>query len=174
MKELNQTQSQTFKEDLYGSVLTICGMPNRNGGSSTSDTGSAVLLRDGWSDAEARAKDSENVFKRSEKKMLKLVLRICRDLGGLTLRLCDIDMKFTRRNYEAIQSKSQVLISMLQEPKIHPQLAFQHSGMFSDAESAYAMSKKHYEEQQEQEAHQSPMNQSLDSDPIEDVNSDNE
>lgn len=174
VKELNQTQSQTFKEDLYGSVLTICGMPNRNGGSSTSDTGSAVLLRDGWSDAEARAKDSENVFKRSEKKMLKLVLRICRDLGGLTLRLCDIDMKFTRRNYEAIQSKSQVLISMLQEPKIHPQLAFQHSGMFSDAESAYAMSKKHYEEQQEKESNQSPMNQSLDSDPIEGVNSDNE
>lgn len=147
--ELNQTQSQTLKEDYYNALLTICGMPNRNGGSSTSDTGSAVLLRDGWSDAEARAKDSENVFKRAEKKMLKLVLRICRDLGESTLRLKDIEMKFTRRNYEAIQSKSQVLISMLQEPKIHPQLAFQHSGMFSDAEAAYSMSMKYYEEQQE-------------------------
>lgn len=148
--ELNQTQSQTLKEDIYSAVLTICGMPNRNGGSSTSDTGSAVLLRDGWSDAEARAKDSENVFKRSEKKMLKLVLRICRDMGsdesGLYLR--DIEMKFTRRNYENIQSKSQVLISMLKEPKIHPQLAFQHSGMFSDAEAAYKMSKEYYDEQQ--------------------------
>ena len=146
--ELNQVQSQTLKEDIYNAVLTICGMPNRNGGTSTSDTGSAVLLRDGWSDAEARAKDSENVFKRSEKKMLKLVLRICRDLGDIDLYLRDIDMKFTRRNYEAIQSKSQVLISMLQEPKIHPQLAFQHSGMFSDSESAYTMSMKYYEEQQ--------------------------
>lgn len=158
VKELNQTQSQTFKEDLYSAVLTICGMPNRNGGSSTSDTGSAVLLRDGWSDAEARAKDSENVFKRAEKKMLGLVLRICRVLGRLTLRLCDIDMKFTRRNYEAIQSKSQVLISMLQEPKIHPQLAFQHSGMFSDAESAYTMSMKYYEEQQAKAEEQLPNN----------------
>ena len=80
--------------------------------------------------------------------MLKLVLRICRDLGNVNLYLKDIDMKFTRRNYEAIQSKSQVLISMLQEPKIHPQLAFQHSGMFSDSESAYTMSMKYYEEQQ--------------------------
>lgn len=106
-------------------------------------------MRDGWSDAEARAKDSENVFKRSEKQMLKLVLKICRDLGESTLKLRDIDMKFTRRNYEAIQSKSQVLISMLQEPKIHPQLAFQHSGMFSDAESAYSMSMKYYEEQKD-------------------------
>lgn len=149
--ELNQTQSQTLKDDYYNAMLTICGMPNRNGSSSTSDTGSAVVLRDGWSDAEARAKDSENVFKRSEKKMLKLVLRICRDLGEnpLNIKLKDIDMKFTRRNYENIQSKSQVLDIMLKNPKIHPQLAFQHSGMFSDAESAYTMSMKYYEEQQE-------------------------
>lgn len=169
--ELNQTQSQTLKDDYYNAMLTICGMPNRNGGSSTSDTGSAVLLRDGWSDAEARAKDSENVFKRAEKKMLKLVLRICRDLGESTLRLKDIDMKFTRRNYEAIQSKSQVLISMLQEPKIHPQLAFQHSGMFSDAESAYTMSMKYYEEQQQKAVE---LVQNANTDKSEDDNSDNE
>lgn len=146
--ELNQSQSQTLKDDIYQSVLTICGMPNRNGGSSTSDTGSAVIMRDGWSDAEARAKDSENVFKKSEKKMLKLVLRICRELADMDLYLKDIEMKFTRRNYENIQSKSQVLISMLQEPKIHPQLAFQHSGLFSDSESAYTMSMEYYEKQQ--------------------------
>lgn len=162
VKELNQTQSQTFKEDLYSAVLTICGMPNRNGGSSTSDTGSAVLLRDGWSDAEARAKDSENVFKRAEKQMLKLVLRICRDIGGLTLKLSDIDMKFTRRNYENIQSKAQVLDTMLSNPKIHPQLAFQHSGMFSDAESAYSMSMKYYEEQQEKAAQLAEKTQPVD------------
>ena len=145
---LNQSESQTFKQDVYNAVLTICGMPSRNGGASTSDTGAAVLLRDGWSDAEARAKDSENIFKRSEKQMLKLVLRICRDLtSDVNLRLSDIDMKFTRRNYEAIQSKTQVLISMLQEPKIHPQLAFLHCGIFPDADSAYSMSMKYYEEQ---------------------------
>lgn len=146
--ELNQDQTQTLVDYMYQTVLTICGMPNRNGGTSTSDTGSAVLLRDGWSLAEARAKDSENVFKRSEKQMLKLVLRICRDLGKLDLRLSDISLKFTRRNYEAIQSKSQVLISMLREPKIHPQLAFESSGLFIDSESAYSLSMKYYEEEQ--------------------------
>jgi len=150
--ELNQDQSQTLKDDCYNAILTICGMPNRNGGSSTSDTGAAVLLRDGWSLAEARAKDSEHMFKRSEKKMLKLVLRICRGLGDVKLFLKDIDMKFTRRNYEAIQSKSQVLVSMLQQPKIHPLLAFAHSGMFTDPEGAYALSMKYYEEQQAKQA----------------------
>lgn len=156
VKELNQSQTQTLKDDLYSAILTICGIPNRNGGSSTSDTGAAVLLRDGWSLAEARAKDSEHMFKKSEKKMLKLVLRICRDLGDINLRLKDIDMKFTRRNYEAIQSKSQVLVSMLQQPKIHPMLAFSHCGMFTDPESAYAISMAHYEEEQKKQAQQNP------------------
>ena len=145
--ELNQQQTQTLKDDAYQAVLTICGMPNRNGGSSTSDTGSAVLLRDGWSLAESRAKDSELMFKRSEKEVLKLVLKLCNGLADLDLRLKDIDMKFTRRNYDNIQSKSQVLVSMLQQPKIHPLLAFTHCGLFSDPESAYTMSNEYHEEQ---------------------------
>ena len=145
--ELNQQQTQTLKDDAYQAVLTICGMPNRNGGSSTSDTGSAVLLRDGWSLAESRAKDSELMFKRSEKEVLRLVLKLCSGLADLDLKLKDIDMKFTRRNYDNIQSKSQVLVSMLQQPKIHPRLAFTHCGLFSDPESAYTMSNDYHEEQ---------------------------
>ena len=146
VKELNQQQTQTFKEDLYNSVLTICGIPNRNGGNSTSDTGAAVLLRDGWSLAEARAKDSEHMFKKAEKKMLKLVLAICGRATDIDLRLSEIDLQFTRRNYENIQSKSQVLVSMLQQEKIHPLLAFQHCGLFVDPENAYIMSTQYYEE----------------------------
>ena len=150
--ELNQGQMQTLVDYLYQTVLTICGMPNRNGGSSTSDTGSAVLLRDGWSLAEARAKDSELMFKRAEQNMLKLILKICRDTVGVpeelnSLRLKDIALQFTRRNYEAIQSKSQVLVSMLQQPKIHPRLAFESSGLFIDPERAYSISMEYNKEQ---------------------------
>lgn len=154
--ELNQGQIQTLVDYLYQTVLTICGMPNRNGGSSTSDTGSAVLLRDGWSLAEARAKDSELMFKQAEKNMLKLILKICKDSKGVpeelnSLRLKDIALQFTRRNYEAIQSKSQVLVSMLQQPKIHPRLAFESSGLFIDPERAYSISMEYYDEQSKTE-----------------------
>ena len=82
--------------------------------------------------------------------MLKMVLRIVKELAGVELKLSDIDMKFTRRNYENIQSKSQVLTTMLSNPKIHPKLAFEHCGMFSDAESAYKESEKYYAEVMEQ------------------------
>ena len=148
--ELNQQQTQTLKEDIYKAILSICGLPSMSDGStSDSSNNGAVVLKNGWQGAETRAKDSELMFKRSEKEVLKLVLKLCDGLADLKLRLKDIDMKFTRRNYDNILSKSQVLVSMLQQPKIHPLLAFTHCGMFSDPESAYTMSNDYYEEQME-------------------------
>ena len=146
--ELNQQQTQTLKDDIYKAILSICGLPSMSDGStSDSSNNGAVILKNGWQGAETRAKDSEMMFKRSEKEVLKLVLKLCDGLADLKLRLKDIDMKFTRRNYDNIQSKSQVLVSMLQQPKIHPLLAFTHCGLFSDPESAYTMSNEYYEEQ---------------------------
>jgi SPP1 family phage portal protein len=146
--ELNQQQTQTLKEDIYKAVLSICGLPSMSDGStSDSSNNGAVILKNGWQGAETRAKDSEMMFKRSEKEVLKLVLKLCDGLADLKLKLKDIDMKFTRRNYDNIQSKSQVLVAMLQQPKVHPLLAFTHCGLFSDPESAYTMSNEYYEEQ---------------------------
>nr|DAG28902.1 MAG TPA: Portal [Caudoviricetes sp.] len=150
--ELNQAQTQTLVDSMYETVLTICGMPNRNGGSSTSDTGSAVIMRDGWSAAEARAKDTEPVFKKSEKEFLKLVLRICRDMGQLSLKLSALEIRFTRRNYENIAQKASVLVTMLGCEKIAPELAFTHSGMFSDPQLAYRMSMDYMAEQEKKAA----------------------
>ena len=148
--ELNQQQTQTLKEDIYKAILSICGLPSMSdGNTSDSSNNGAVILKNGWQGAETRAKDSEMMFKRSEKEVLRLVLKLCDGLADLKLKLKDIDMKFTRRNYDNIQSKSQVLVSMLQQPKIHPLLAFTHCGLFSDPESAYTMSNEYYEEQME-------------------------
>ena len=141
--ELNQTQTQTLKDDLYSAVLTIVGMPNRNGGSSTSDTGQAVYMRDGYAAAETSAKSSENMFRASEIQTLNIVLKICETDGVLKLSPADIETKFTRRNYDAIQSKAQTLTTMLGTEKIHPLLAFTHCGMFSDPEGAYALSEEY-------------------------------
>lgn len=146
--ELNQTGTQTIVDDLKTAYLEICGMPNRNGGSSTSDTGQAVLYRDGFEAAESRAKHSEKVWKRSEREFLRLFLRICRDTTDLNLELHQIKPEFTRKNFANIQSKAQVLNEMLNNSKIHPKLAFQYSGMFTDAEEAYRISMEWYEQQQ--------------------------
>lgn len=147
---LNQGETQTLVDHMYQTVLTICGMPNRNGGTSTSDTGSAVIMRDGWSAAEARAKDSELMFKKSERIFLKLILNICKTLKGMDLKVCNIEIRFTRRNYENILQKAQVLDLMLKNSKIHPRLAFEHCGLFVDSDLAYTLSAEYEEEQEKQ------------------------
>jgi SPP1 family phage portal protein len=145
---LSQADVQTLKEDLVQACFEICGVPNRNGGTSTSDTGSAVVLRDGWQAAEARAKATEEIFKSAEKRSLKIVLRILRDRTGTKLRLSDIVPHFTRRNYDNIASKSQVLLAMLNSPWVHPEVAYASCGMFPDPESAYLQGKAWNEERQ--------------------------
>lgn len=157
VQELNQGHTQTVIDDLYQSVLTICGMPNRNGGSSTSDTGSAVIMRDGWSDAEARAASTEDMFKEAESEFLQLVIYIYNTFCNRSLRPSAVETRFTRRNYENIQAKSQVLTTMLANNKIHPRLAFEYCGMFIDPELAYTESMKYHEEQAQMVAQTEPI-----------------
>ncbi len=149
--ELNQTQTEVLVEHMYNTVLTICNMPNRNGGSSTSDTGKAVQMRDGWSSAKVAVKRTERIFKRSERRMLKILLNICRVIGDIDLQESEIGIRFTRANYEDIQTKAQVLDLLLKNGKVHPSLAFEYSELFTDPATAYAISAKYYEEQQEKQ-----------------------
>lgn len=149
---LNQQENQVLVDHMYNTILTICGMPNRNGGSSTSDTGSAVIMRDGWSAAESRAKDSELWFKLSERRLLKIILNICRVKNKLDIKPSDIDIRFTRRNYDNIAQKSTVLTQMLACEKIHPKLAFQQSGMFADPDQAYTISEDYADKQRDANA----------------------
>jgi SPP1 family phage portal protein len=153
-EQLDQQQTQTLIDYMHQTILDIVGMPNRNGGSSTSDTGAAVQMRDGHSSAESRAKADELMFKEAERQILKVALSIIRSTVGTELKLADVEIRFTRRNYENLQSKAQVLVSLLNCDKIAPSLAFAHCGMFSDAEDAAKMSAEHYEKVKAEQAAQ--------------------
>ena len=139
------------KEDIRRNILTICGMPVQGNGQSISANNGAILIQNGWSQAEARAQASETMFKSAERLMLNLVFKICRTIGkdGVNLRISDIDAKFKRHNYENVQVKAQVLCEMLNTPRVHPKLAFESCGLFSDPENAYLISEEHYKEQLE-------------------------
>ena len=100
-------------------------------------------MQDGWYLAEARAKDTENLFKASERQLIKLCSYICNNTSDLKLDHKDIDVKFTRKNYENIQSKVQVLTMMLQNEKIAPRLAYATSNLFVDSEGAWLESQEY-------------------------------
>jgi len=146
--ELNQTGAQARIDNATDEYLTICGMPNRNGGSSTSDTGQAVIFRDGWSEAESRAKDSEKLFKRSEYQMLRVVLEICKVKGDLDIDLKDIGINFARKSLNNLQSKIQCFNECMASGWVHPEDVYKAFGdVFGDKELAYQRGVKWHEQQ---------------------------
>ena len=150
--DFNQTDQQVLMDSLYEEVLRITGMPSQAmGDTSDSSNNGATIVRNGWYNAEARAKDTEDLWRESEATFLKLVLRICREMMGLKLKSSEVALKFTRRNYEDLLVRSQVLTTMLANPKIAPRLAFVHCGMFVDAEDAFTESMAWYEKNKQEE-----------------------
>lgn len=145
-EQLDQSQTQTLKEDLIQRVREIIGLPSQgNGNTGDSSNNGAMLLKGGWENAETRARESEIMFKKSENVFMKLLFKILKTKNIVDLSVDEVDIRFTRRNYENIQVKSQVLTTMLSNEKIAPKLAFESCGMFIDPEEAYKESKE-YEE----------------------------
>lgn len=151
-EELNQTQNQTLKDDMWNTVLQIVGMPSQgDGNSSDSSNNGAVVLKNGWQGAETRAEEFEAMFQEPENEMLRVVAVLCDGLSDFSFDPADIEVKFTRRNYENILSKSQTLTTMLGNDKIHPKCAYEASGLFIDVEDAYQMGIEWYNEQQKKQ-----------------------
>lgn len=149
-ESLDQTQTQTLKQSILDAIYEIAGIPSQaNGRTSDSSNNGAVILKNGWQGAETRAQDYEQMFREPEQKVLELVSLICWQLSDLNFSAEDVDPKFTRRNYEDLLSKSQTLVSMLGNDKIHPQCAYEASGLFVDTQEAYNMGMEWYEQMQE-------------------------
>ena len=144
---MNQSGVQTAIDDLTDRYIEICGLPNRNGGLSTSDTGVAVQYRDGWAETDSRAHGREKLFDRSENESLDIALKICEDAVGMTLQLKDIKIEHAHNNLSNMQSRMQILCEGLANEKIHPKIPWLVSGM-PNAEEWYQMSMQYYEQQQ--------------------------
>lgn len=151
ISQLDQTSTQTLVDSMYDVVLEIVGMPQRTGGASTSDTGSAVILRDGWYQAESNAKDTELEFKRSEKVLLKIAIAISSELSGVNLLTSDVDIKFNRRMYDNLLSKVQAFTTLMTasnpqgNPVIAPQLVFELINLFADSDRAWKVTEEYVE-----------------------------
>ena len=151
-QELNQQQTETLMQSLYNRVLTIVGMPNRNMSDySNSDTGSAVILRNGFSEAEARARVRENYYRKSERRLLNLMIVLTNALAGTDLIPSDVDIRFPRRNYTNDSANVTNLISMLGSDWITPEFAYSHSNMCADPHHEFLLAKKWHDEHEDEE-----------------------
>lgn len=153
-EQLDQSQTQTLMDDMYQTVLSIVGMPSQgNANTSDSSNNGAVIMKNGWWNAEARAKETESMWKESEAEFLKIVLKICRETEAVDLKLSQIEQKFGRRSYEDKLTKVQAFTSLVAAgaPSIQ---AFTISGLAVDPESASILFDRHQEEKEKALAQQ--------------------
>lgn len=149
--QLTHTETKVVSDDRYESMLSIVGIPRLNHKASGGDTGQARLLGEGWTMADERAKQDELSFKKSERKMLKLVINICKyktkgkEEKIENLKLSDIDIKFTRNKSDNLLVKTQGLMNM-QTSQVPPEIAFVTCGLFSDPNDVYQKAKEYYGE----------------------------
>ena len=135
-EQLDQSQTQTLVDDMYQTILQIVGMPSQgNANSSDSSTNGAVILKNGWWNAEARSLETQGMWKASETEFLKIILKICDDSGTLSdLKVSDLEPKFWRQSYENLLVKTQSF-STLRSAGAPAVQAFSFSHLSRDPES---------------------------------------
>lgn len=167
-EQLDQGQTQTLVDDLYQIVLQIVGMPSQgNANTSDSSNNGAVIMKNGWWNAEARAKETEGMWKEAETDFLKIILRICNEANALDLKISDIEQKFSRRSYEDKLTKVQSFTTMM-GVGAPPIQAFKISGLVTDPESESIVFEQ-YQESQEKKMEKSLKNTVEESDTEETV-----
>lgn len=141
-EQLDQTQTKTLVDSIYDEVLRICAMPSRSNGSSTYDTtGAAVLANFGWYQADAAARNTEDLFKESNRQFDRIVARILKRKGLLDIDLNDFELNFVRNETANVQSKAQAFQTLM-AAGLHPELAAAKSGISNDPVKDMKMSEK--------------------------------
>lgn len=138
--QLNQNETQTYVDYLYGQILHICGVPSQEL-STGGNTGSAMYLSNGYEQAESRAKAMESMYSRSMLQLVEVILRICRmspivdsDVKSLETRF--VDVEFSRDRTYDVASRTNSLATML-NMGIEPLHAMRVVDLFNDVETVY-------------------------------------
>lgn len=142
-EELNQTQTQVLVDHMYDQVMTICGMPNtQKGHGATSDTGLAILARDGWWSADTFARNTQDLFRESNQRFDRIFLKILNKKVDLGLKQTDFNLQFAEEETTNIQLKAQSYVTLI-KGGLHPILALAKSGISNDPVGDFLMSKEY-------------------------------
>lgn len=141
-QELNQTQTQVAKEDLWDSALDILAIPNRQetGGG---DRAGATYLRNGWDHAKQAARIKDAYVIESEYRLstcIRNTIRIRKGEGELPITVADYEPVINHSPTDNMQVKAQTY-QMLVQSGIHPLVAIKTTGLWNDPEKVYLLSK---------------------------------
>lgn len=140
---LDQTATQRNIDDLYTQVLEIAGVPSSNRtATSTSDNVGAVYLRAGWAAADTACRNTEDLFRESNRRFDEVFLRILKAQKGFDLNASDFEVVFKRNSVDNILVKTQAAINM-KNLGFAPEIALSRSGLSSDPITDIEVSKKY-------------------------------
>ena len=139
-EQLDQQQTQTLTDYIYSQIQRICAIPlvDRQGRSYDS-TGSAALVTSGWYQAAAAARNTEDLFKKSNRQFERIIVEILRRKGLLNISLNDFELSMVREDTSNIQSKAQAFQTLM-SAGFAPELAAKKSGVSNDPVSDIKMS----------------------------------
>lgn len=143
-QELNQTEGQVVFSDLFEKFLSIQGLSDRQSKNSGGDSGNAVSMRNGFTEASLRVAICEPVFKKSERMSLRIILNRLSTSKKFTLTVGDVDIHINHNRTDNILTKSESL-KMLLESGIDYKIAIKTVDLFSDPEQVASESKKRME-----------------------------
>ena len=143
-QELNQTEGQVVFNDLFEKFLSIQGLSDRQSKNSGGDSGNAVSMRNGFTEASLRVAICEPVFKKSERMSLAIILNRLRINKGFSLRVEDVEVHLNHNRTDNILTKTESL-KLLLDSGINYKRAIKTVDLFSDPEAVASESKERME-----------------------------
>ena len=138
--ELDQTQCQVAKDDIWDNALSILAIPSKQGNTG-GDTQGAVELRNGWDFSKNRAKLKDAYVIEAEEKLADVALNILRIEGqSLNITSNDFEVNIPHSPQDNMTVKANVFLLLIQAG-IHPLIAIKTCGLWNDAEKVFLMSK---------------------------------
>lgn len=141
-QELNQSEAQVAKDDLWNNALSISAIPNKQGNTG-GDTQGAVELRNGWDFSKQAAKLKDPYTIDAERRLNRVILNVIRQEKGekeCNFGELEYEVQISHSPTDNMQVKSQVF-QMLVQNGIHPLVAIKTCGLWNDSEEVYLLSK---------------------------------
>ena len=138
---LDQSATQSLVDYLYDQFLQLVGIPGREQ-STGGNTGTAIMLSNGWQLAESYANTSDLIFNESEMQSLRVALKICRNLperfpeSVRNLKLSDIEIHHGRKKDYELVSKANALKTLI-DTGVDGNIAFTTVNLFPDSQQAW-------------------------------------
>ena len=132
---LDQTATQTTIDNLYDQMLEKCGVPSSTRNAhSTSDNVGAVYLRSGWAAADTACRNTEDLYKESNRYFDKVFMKILKKKGLLDITPNKVKVNFNRNRMENLIAKTQAALNM-KALGLAPEIWLERSGLSNDPQA---------------------------------------